>query len=87
MLSYIVILSLCGLIIGGAVGTAVSGVMARTHASLQSSISASDLSLILADITPGLPMAYILTGLILILVAGAIALTIRLNVRPLLNRG
>lgn len=89
MLSYIVILSLCGLIIGGAVGTAVyQGVMARTHASLQSSISASDLSLILADITPGLPMAYILVqGLILILVAGAIALTIRLNVRPLLNRG
>jgi hypothetical protein len=89
MLSYIVILSLCGLIIGGVVGTAVyRGVLARTYASLQDAISATDLSLILADIIPGLPMAYILVqGLILILVAGAIALTVRLNVRPLLNRG
>lgn len=91
LLSYTVIISLCGLAIGGTVGTvAYQEVIARTYDSLQKVVSATetDLPIVLADIAPGLPMVYIfLQGLILILVALAVALIIRLNVRTLFNQG
>lgn len=87
VLGYIAIICLCGLLIGGTVGTVVyQGVIAKTYDSLQE--SAADLPFALAAITPRLPIIYILLqGLILILLAVVIALTVPLNVRSLLHQG
>ncbi len=90
LLGYIVILSLCGLLIGGIVGTAVyQGTIARTYDSLHDTIAVSDTDLpfALADIAPRLPMLYVLLqGLIMFLVATVVALAIRVNVQSLIKQ-
>lgn len=89
LLCYIVIISLCGLILGGTAGVKVfQEVMVRTYNPLQEAANDANLPLTLGEAASWLPViSTLLQGLILILVAVIISLVIRLNVQVLLKQG